>query len=52
MLYRYLINYRYNFIKFIPEIFLNFCIFAFSKLLCGVIGNTSDSGSEKFRFEP
>jgi hypothetical protein len=52
ILYRYFINYRYNFIQFIPEVFLNFYIFAISKLLRGVIGNTSDSGSEKFRFEP
>jgi hypothetical protein len=29
-----------------------FFIFAASKLLRGVTGNTSDSGSEKFRFEP
>ncbi len=29
-----------------------FYIFAASKLSCGVIGNTSDSGSEESRFDP
>ena len=28
------------------------CIFVAFKLSCGVIGNTSDSGSEESRFEP
>ena len=31
----------------------NLCTLTFNLTLsCGVIGNTSDSGSEKFRFEP
>ncbi len=29
-----------------------FFIFAAAKMLRSVIGNTSDSGSEEFRFEP
>jgi hypothetical protein len=33
------------------KIYRNFFIFAALKLSRGVIGNTSDSGSEEFRFE-
>ena len=33
-------------------VFIEFIYLCTSKLLCGVIGNTSDSGSEKSKFEP
>ncbi len=44
---------QHNLLRFFIYFFLSiFFIFASAKLLRGVIGNTSDSGSEKFRFEP
>ena len=39
---------NYYLLDFFPRIF---SIFASAKLSRGVIGNTSDSGSEEFRFE-